>query len=198
MSGNYKLLLWWLRLPRWAWKFAPVSSSGKKPGWSEPPVTKAAGFFNPLSYPKIFPSYLPAPSYFPHFISRSFHLQRSAELLSFRGDVRHKAWGKWRAQRWTNVERKRQQKHFIPNVEAREKRTQGLRKVESSTLNERGEEKAREALHPKCRSERKKVSSFFSLHFCFFYVFFPFFLLEKKKTLLLSSLHLRKRKRRRL
>jgi hypothetical protein len=31
-----------------------------------------------------------------------------------------------------------------------------LRKVESSTLNERGEEKATEALHPKCRSERKK------------------------------------------
>ncbi len=55
--------------------------------------------------------------------------------------------------------------------------TQGLRKVESSTLKEREEEKARGALHPKCKSERRKASSPPLL-----YVFFSFFLLEKKKT----------------
>jgi hypothetical protein len=56
--------------------------------------------------------------------------------------------------------------------------------VESSTLKECGEEKARGALHPKCRSERKKASSLPSLHFFFSMVFlFSFFchLLEKKK-----------------
>jgi hypothetical protein len=37
--------------------------------------------------------------------------------------------------------------------------TQGLRKVESSMLKEHGEEKARRALYPKCRSERTKVGS---------------------------------------
>jgi hypothetical protein len=53
-----------------------------------------------------------------------------------------------------------------------------LRKLESSTLKECGEEKAIGALHPKCRSERKKVISFPSLHFFFFSFFslcFPFF-----------------------
>jgi hypothetical protein len=45
--------------------------------------------------------------------------------------------------------------------------TQGLRKVESSTLKEWGEEKVRGALHPKCRSKRRKVSSLPSLHFLF-------------------------------
>jgi hypothetical protein len=50
-----------------------------------------------------------------------------------------------------------------------------LRKVESSTLKERGKEKARGALHPKCRSERRKVSSFHSLHFL------SVILLEKKE-----------------
>jgi len=39
-----------------------------------------------------------------------------------------------------------------------------LKKVESSTLKECGEEKARGALHPKCRSERRNVSSLPSLH----------------------------------
>jgi hypothetical protein len=58
-----------------------------------------------------------------------------------------------------------------------------LRKVESSTLKEHGEEKARGMLHPKCRSERRKVSSLLSLHFFFLCVFFSFLLLEKKKTL---------------
>jgi hypothetical protein len=63
-----------------------------------------------------------------------------------------------------------------------------LRKVESSTLKEHREEKARGALHPKCRSGRTKVSSLLSLHFFFLYgffvfVFFSFLLLEKKKML---------------
>jgi drug/metabolite transporter (DMT)-like permease len=61
-----------------------------------------------------------------------------------------------------------------------------LRKVESSTLKECGEEKVRGTLHPKCRSERRKVSSLLSLHFFLLYDFFflcvfLFFLLEKKK-----------------
>jgi len=37
--------------------------------------------------------------------------------------------------------------------------TQGFRKVESSTLKECEKEKARGVLHPKCRNERKKISS---------------------------------------
>ncbi len=45
--------------------------------------------------------------------------------------------------------------------------TQGLKKVESSTLKECGKEKARGVLHPKCKSERRNVSSLFSLHFFF-------------------------------
>ncbi len=63
----------------------------------------------------------------------------------------------------------------------RRRDTQGLRKVESSTLTERGEDKANEALHPKCKSRRKKVSSLPCLHFCFLFLF-SFLLLEKKKT----------------
>jgi hypothetical protein len=61
-----------------------------------------------------------------------------------------------------------------------------LKKVESSTLKECGEEKTRGALHPKCRSEGRKVNSFPSLHFFsylwFFFlcVFFSFLMLEKK------------------
>jgi len=63
--------------------------------------------------------------------------------------------------------------------------TQGLRKVESSMLKECGKEKARRVLHPKCRSEKRKVSSFPFLHFSSFLSFFLvcvfFFLLENKK-----------------
>jgi hypothetical protein len=57
--------------------------------------------------------------------------------------------------------------------------------VESSTLKECGEEKARGAFHPKCRSKRRKVSAFPSLHFfpflCVF--FFKLLMFEKKKML---------------
>jgi hypothetical protein len=59
--------------------------------------------------------------------------------------------------------------------------TQGLRKVESSTLKECGKEKARGVLHPNCRSERRKVGSFFFLHFFLLCVFFIYLLLKKKK-----------------
>jgi len=64
--------------------------------------------------------------------------------------------------------------------------------MESLTLKECGEEKARRALHLKCKSKRRKVSSLFSLHFfffsmVFFFLVFFFFslslLLEKKKML---------------
>jgi hypothetical protein len=62
-----------------------------------------------------------------------------------------------------------------------------LRKDVDTRLEEGGEEKARGALHPKCKSERRKVSSLLSLHFFFFYAFFFicffffFLLFEKKK-----------------
>jgi len=46
-----------------------------------------------------------------------------------------------------------------------------LKKVETSTLKECGEEKARGVLHPKCKSERRKVSSFLFLHFFFSMIF---------------------------
>ncbi len=63
--------------------------------------------------------------------------------------------------------------------------TQGLKKVESFMLKECGEEKARGALHPKCKSERYRPSLFciFFLLYDFFSlcVFFFFLLLEKKK-----------------
>jgi hypothetical protein len=65
--------------------------------------------------------------------------------------------------------------------------TQGLRKVESSTLKKCGEEKARKVLHPKCKSEKRKVSSLHPLHFiflCGFFflcVFFFSFYLRRKR-----------------
>jgi len=51
--------------------------------------------------------------------------------------------------------------------------THGLRKVESSTLQQReefkecGDEKARGLLHPKCESGRRKVSTLLSLRLFF-------------------------------
>jgi hypothetical protein len=44
--------------------------------------------------------------------------------------------------------------------------------MESSTLKERVEEKAEGALHLKCRSKKRKVSSFLSLHFFSFSMVF--------------------------
>jgi len=59
---------------------------------------------------------------------------------------------------------------------------QGLKKGKSSTLKECGEEKAKGALHPKCKSNRRKVNSFPYLHFfSSLWFFFSFFLLLKKK-----------------
>jgi len=77
-------------------------------------------FSGPFSAPKFSlptyfpPSYLPPLSYLPHLISCSFHLQSSGKLLSlssieFRRDFRHKDWGRWRAQRWRNMERRKQE-----------------------------------------------------------------------------------------
>jgi hypothetical protein len=47
-------------------------------------------------------------------------------------------------------------------------------KVESLMLKEHGKEKARRTLHPKHKSEKIKVSSLLSLHFCFYGSFFFF------------------------
>jgi len=74
-------------------------------------------------------------------------------------------------------------------------KTQGLRKVESSTLKERweekalkehgeGEEKVRGVLHSKCKSEKRKVRSLPSLHYFFFSMVFSFLILLEKKTMI--------------
>ncbi len=55
-----------------------------------------------------------------------------------------------------------------------------LEETWDTRLEEGGEEKVRGELHPKCRHEKRKVSSP-SLHFYLFYGFFFFLLLEKKK-----------------
>jgi hypothetical protein len=81
-------------------------------------ILKAPRIFQPLFNPKIFSSYLPLPpsylppTYLPQLISRSPHLQNLGELPSLsskklQGDVKHKAWRRWRAQHWRNVERRR-------------------------------------------------------------------------------------------
>jgi len=58
-----------------------------------------------------------------------------------------------------------------------------LKKVESSTLKERGKEKARGTFHPKCRNERRKVSSLHYLHFL------SVLLLEKKEDVIIFFFH---------
>ncbi len=87
------------------------------------------GIFQPPSLPQNFllvptpppPTYLP--TYLSHLISRSFHLESSGELPSLSNtETWHKAWGRWRAQHWRNVERRKQEERFIPNVKAREER----------------------------------------------------------------------------
>jgi hypothetical protein len=71
-------------------------------GWSEPIATNAPvvdevvqailgmkqkhilpygfWFFQTLICPKVFPSYLPPPSYLPHSILRSLHCQKSGDI----------------------------------------------------------------------------------------------------------------------
>jgi len=65
-------------------------------------------------------------------------------------------------------------------------------------LKECGEEKARGALHPKCRSKKRKISSLLSLHLFFLYgsFFLSFLLLEKKKMLRTKCLKRKCRNRR--
>jgi hypothetical protein len=66
-----------------------------------------------------------------------------------------------------------------PNVE---KMCRGERKRSISSQMQKRKKKARGALHPKCRSERRKVSSLFSLQFfSSLWFFFSFLLFEKKK-----------------
>ncbi len=96
--------------------------------------------------PQNFPSYLPPPLLLP---SLHFPFNLSLELVRVSELEQHRAL----------------MRH----------KTQGLRKVESSTLKEYGEEKARGAFQPKCKRERRKVNSFPSLHFFFSLWFFFFF-----------------------
>ncbi len=94
-----------------------------KPFWDEPkthPLLLPRDF-QPLSLPQNFP-----PSHLSHLISYSLHCHSSRELqslnnLKLKGDVRHKAWGRWKA-RHLSMERRRQKEHFIPNTETREER----------------------------------------------------------------------------
>jgi hypothetical protein len=97
-------------------------------GWTKNTSSSPAqGFFSPLPCPKIFPTYLP-PTPLTSFPARS--ISRAGEsswawvAQSFEEmqDARHKAWGRWRAQHWRNMERRRQEECFIPNVEAGKER----------------------------------------------------------------------------
>ncbi len=117
------------------------------------PLPLPRDFSAPFSAPKISPpTYLPPPTSLTSFPTHSISRVRKS------------------SQAWNNIE-------LWKRCE-----TQGLRKVESSTLKECGEEKARGVLHPKCRSERRKVSSFPSLHFFLLYgFFFLFFYLRRRR-----------------
>ncbi len=118
---NEKAYMVWLLGLEWTNSHQCTSS-----GWSrsscfgdEPkahPLPLPRDFLGPFFAPKFSPNtYLPC-CYLPHLISCLLHITK------LRGDVRHKAWGRWRAQHWRNVKRRRQEKHFIPNTEAREER----------------------------------------------------------------------------
>ncbi len=92
------------------------------------PLPLPMDFSTPFSTAKFsLCTYFPHPSYFVHLIFHSLHLQSSGKLLSLSstklwGDVRHKTLGRWRAQCWRNVERRKQEECFIPNAKAREKK----------------------------------------------------------------------------
>jgi hypothetical protein len=106
------------------------TSSGWSPSsrfWDEPkthPLPLPRDFSALFSVPKFTPPtpILP-PS--PHFPLTPF-LGSLGELLSLsswelQGDTRHKAWGKWKAQRWKNMERTKHKECFIPNAEVEER-----------------------------------------------------------------------------
>jgi hypothetical protein len=71
--------------------------------WDEPkthrlllPKVFLAIFFTPIFSP---------PTYLPHLISHLFYRHSSGKLLNLssselRGDARHKAWRRWKAQQW--------------------------------------------------------------------------------------------------
>ncbi len=121
-------------------------------GWGQPscfgdepkthPLPLPKDFSSSLLCPKVSPSYLPSylplPYYFLHLISWSFHLQSSKKLSSL-----------------SNIKLRQDMRH---NAWGRSR---------ALMLKECEKEKARGLLHPKCRSERRKINSL---------------LLEKKKT----------------
>ncbi len=102
-------------------------------GWTKNTSSSPAqGFFSPLLCPKIFPSYLSLPppllptspptsltSFPTHSISKARKSSWAWEHKPLRR-CKHKVWGRWKAQRWRNVEWRKQEECFIPNVEARE------------------------------------------------------------------------------
>jgi hypothetical protein len=97
------------------------------PGISQPPYVPQNFSLLATSTRTPPPSYLPSPSPLAHLISHSFHLKSWGHLPSLNSTelqrvVRPKAWGRWRAQCWRNVQRRKQEECFIPNVEAREER----------------------------------------------------------------------------
>ncbi len=126
--------------------------------------------------------------------------------------MRHKAWGRWRAQCWRNVERRKQEECFIPNVKVREKGkllpfsafffffmvffffvcfsppyTWEEEDAKEKKLERQEIWGQKQKLEVRGQSESLKVTSFPSLHFFsslwfFFLCFFPL-LLRKKKML---------------
>jgi len=108
-------------------------------GWTKNPSSSPAqGFFSPLLFPKILPSYLPPPLLptspllppSPHFLftpSQEFNTAPKLEphelcdtRLEEGGELN--IVGTWRVQHWKNKEKTRQEERFITNVEVREER----------------------------------------------------------------------------
>ncbi len=104
----------------WGWSHS--SRFGDEPKTHPFPLPK--DFSTPFFAPKFSPpTYLPPllpPS--PHFsLTPSRELSRPPKLETHRTSW-HKAWGRWKAQCWRNMERRRQEERFIPNAEVREQR----------------------------------------------------------------------------
>jgi hypothetical protein len=87
---------------------------------------------HPLFLPRVFlviffsPIFSP-PTYLPHLISHLLYHHSSRKHLNvnsseLRGNARHKAWGRWKAQHWRNMERRKQEERLIQNAKVNKKR----------------------------------------------------------------------------
>ncbi len=113
----------WLRLEWTSSNQCTSSEWGRSSHFGDEPKTHPfplpRDFSNPLSAPKFSP-----PTFLTSFLAHSISRARESSLSSkgLQRDVKHKAWGRWRAQHWRNVERRKQEECFIPNAEAKEER----------------------------------------------------------------------------